>query len=245
MICTRHDSHASLALKALQAGKHVFVEKPMATSQNDIDKIKKFYQSGTGDKPLLMVGFNRRFSSYAAEIKSLADKRVNPLFIRYRMNAGYIPLDHWVHENGGRIVGEACHIIDLMTFLTGSMVNQIHVENISPVTNHISHKDNKTFILKYIDGSVATIDYIAVGNTGCSKEYMEIHFDQKTIIMDDYKSLQSFGVDGKNITTKTSQKGHFEELIALYDALTNTDSPWPIALNEMIQTSEIAIELSR
>ena len=133
MICTRHDSHADLVLKGLESGKHVFVEKPLATNQTDLDKIKAFYSKSDDAKPVLMVGFNRRFSPYIREIKKTTDKRINPLFIHYRMNAGFVPLDHWIHENGGRIIGEACHIIDVMTFLTGSRIHSISYEGLTPV----------------------------------------------------------------------------------------------------------------
>jgi predicted dehydrogenase/threonine dehydrogenase-like Zn-dependent dehydrogenase len=186
LITTPHDSHAELSFKALQAGKHVFVEKPLATNLKDLELIEDFYRENqTRDKPLLMVGFNRRFSPYAAEIKKHTDNRINPLFIHYRMNAGYIPLDHWVHENGGRVVGEACHIIDLASFLVGKPVVSMSFEHMNPSTEKFSKSDNKSFILKYEDGSIATIEYFAVGSREFSKEYMEVHFDEKTIIMDD------------------------------------------------------------
>jgi hypothetical protein len=132
LIATRHDSHASLVLEALQAGKNVFVEKPLATNQEELDKIKTFYESDNPNKPVLLTGFNRRFSKYIVEIKKYTDQRINPLLIRYRMNAGYIPIDHWVHENGGRIIGEACHIIDLATAMINSTIISICVESLNP-----------------------------------------------------------------------------------------------------------------
>ena len=242
MICTRHDSHADLVLKGLKSGKNVFVEKPLATNQKDLDKIIEFYKE---DKvpPLLMVGFNRRFSKYAQEIKKHTEKRINPLFIHYRMNAGYIPLDHWVHENGGRIVGEACHIIDLMTFFTGSEIKSISCESFSPSNEKFSSSDNKAIILKYKDGSVCIIGYFAVGSKEFPKEYMEIHFDEKTIIMNDYKSLKGYGLHVKKIETPESQKGHLEELEELYLTLAGIRSNWPIDLWDMIQTTETSFLL--
>ncbi|HPG38206.1 MAG TPA: bi-domain-containing oxidoreductase [bacterium] len=246
MICTRHDSHAPLTLQALHAGKHVFVEKPLATNQNELDGIVTYYQSlqNTLIKPNLMVGFNRRFSKYALEIKKHVDKRINPLFIHYRMNAGYLPLDHWVHENGGRMVGEMCHIIDLMSFLTNSVVESINCESLYPVNNKFSDKDNKSITLKYKDGSICSIDYFAVGSTKFPKEYMEVHFDEKTIIMDDYKSLQSFGFQINNITSRTSEKGHFEELEALYQILKTGNMITFIDFQDMVRTTEITFLIS-
>ncbi len=236
MICTRHDSHAKMTLQALEKGKHVFVEKPLAISEEDLKPIEEFYE-GDGKKPLLMVGFNRRFSKYVQEIKVHTDKRINPLFIHYRMNAGYIPLDSWVHEDGGRIIGEGCHIIDLMTFFTGSEMESISFEELTPRTGYFSSSDNKSIVLKYKDGSVCTIHYFATGNKKIPKEYMEVHFDGKTIVMEDYKKLMGYGVNVKNISTSTSQKGQYEELIALHDSLSGVNANWPIELWDMVQTT--------
>jgi predicted dehydrogenase/threonine dehydrogenase-like Zn-dependent dehydrogenase len=245
MICTRHDSHASLTLKGLQAGRNVFVEKPLATTLEECNAIHEFYEKSDGVKPVLMVGFNRRFSPYAREAKKATDKRINPLFMHYRMNAGFVPLDHWIHENGGRIVGEGCHIIDLMTYFTNSRIQSVNYNNLSPTTEAISDQDNRSMILKYEDGSVATIEYFAVGNKGIPKEYMEIHFDQKTLIIDDYKSLKGYGVPVKEFSSKTMQKGHFEELVSLSESLKGENEPWPIELWDLLQTTEISIGISK
>ena len=238
MITTRHDSHAEYVLKSLQAGKHTFVEKPLAIHQEELEKIKEFYQSEVDNKPVLMTGFNRRFSPFAQEIKKHTDQRVNPLFIQYRMNAGYIPMDSWVHEHGGRIIGEACHLIDLMTSLTHSKIQSISYDKMSPANEKFSQQDNVTIILKYEDGSVANIQYFACGSKQVSKEYMEVHFDEKTIVMDDYKSLKGFGVKVKEFNLGRSDKGQKEELEALYETLKGNNKEWPIALWDMVQTTE-------
>ncbi|MBC8312928.1 MAG: bi-domain-containing oxidoreductase [Candidatus Cloacimonetes bacterium] len=243
MITTRHDSHGQYILAALKADKNVFVEKPLCTTKKELNEIEKFYKN-TEDYPLLMVGFNRRFSKYSKEIKNCTKKRINPLFIHYRMNAGYIPLDSWVHENGGRIIGEACHIIDLMTFFTESKIKSISYENLSPKTNYFSSTDNKSIILKYSDGSIATIEYFACGNKKFPKEYMEIHYDEKTITMNDYRSLKSYGINLKNIGTKKSDKGHIEELERLYDSIIGNNSEWPIDFWDIVQTTEITLLIS-
>lgn len=245
LIATRHDSHASLALQALQAGKHVFVEKPLATTHDELAAIKAFYADGTENKPVLFTGFNRRFSRYAKEIKRHTDNRINPLLIYYRMNAGYIPLDHWVHEDGGRIIGEACHIIDLMSFLTGSKIKSISVDNLVPMNEKFSSSDNIAIMLSYLDGSVATIHYFAVGSKEYPKEYMEVHFDEKTIILDDYKSLKGFGVSLNEISTPNSQKGHLKELEVLYATLSSQDERWPISLESMCETTMVTFAVAR
>jgi len=238
LISTRHDSHAELTLKALKKGKNVFVEKPLATNKDELQPIIDFYNSETNIKPVLMVGFNRRFSRYIKEIKKHTDRRINPMIINYRMNAGFIPLDHWVHENSGRIIGEACHIIDLITSLTNSKIKSISSENLTPANKKYSTSDNKTILLKYEDGSIATISYFAVGSKELSKEYMEIHFDEKSIVLDDYKAIKGFGFNLKKIKSVKSDKGHLEELEELFKCLTQDNSEWPIPLWDLIQTTE-------
>jgi len=238
LICTRHDSHAKLTLEALKAGKHVFVEKPLATTEEELKAIEEFFEKEK-NPPILFVGFNRRFSKYAQEIKKHVKNRINPLFIRYRMNAGYIPLEHWVHESGGRIIGEACHIIDLVTFLTESKVTSLCVEELTPKTNYFSSSDNKSIILKFEDGSLAHIDYFAVGSKKYPKEHMEVHFDEKTIVLDDYKSLKGYDINVKEIKTPKSDKGWYEEWLAVYESLKT--GKWPIEFWELVQTTRVSI----
>lgn len=239
MIATRHDSHASLTLQALQAGKHVFVEKPLAIHSQELRLIEDFYRTNE-DKPVLMCGFNRRFSKYAVEIKKHTDQRHNPLVIHYRMNAGYIPYDSWIHGDGGRIIGECCHIIDLMTFFTGNKIKSISCEQLSPQTDKYQGADNKSIILKYEDGSICSIQYFSVGNKGISKEFMEIHFDEKSIVMDDYKSLTGYGLKMQELKDSMSSKGQLEELKALHRSIMSGGVSWPIDLWDMIQTTEIS-----
>ena len=244
MIVTSHKEHESMVISALNAGKHVFVEKPLATSRKGLERIKDYYNNNSSlIKPKLFVGYNRRFSAYAKEIKKHTQKRINPMFINYRMNAGFVPLDHWIHEDGGRMVGEACHIIDLMTYLTGSKIKSVNVETIDPSNQKYSASDNKAIILKYEDGSVCNINYLSVGSSKLGKEYMEIHFDEKSIVLDNYKKLSGYGIKLKKIKTKQSEKGHKEELIILYDFLKKDKNDWPIELWDLFQTSEISMSL--
>jgi predicted dehydrogenase/threonine dehydrogenase-like Zn-dependent dehydrogenase len=243
MITTRHDSHGSLVLEALKAGKHVFVEKPLAIKIEEIDAIEKFYATGKDSElPILTVGFNRRFSIYANEIKKHTDTRTNPLFMRYRMNAGFLPPDHWVFNAGGRIIGEGCHLIDLMKYLTGHELISISSQGITPSTDYFSGSDNKSFSLKYKDGSIASIDYFSCGSLEIPKEYLEIHFDRKTIMMTDYQQLKGYGIKIKEIKTAAANKGHFEELVTLSECIKSRDR-WPIPLTDLLETSYAALQI--
>jgi len=245
LIATRHDSHAELSLQALKAGKNVFVEKPLATNTENLNKIKEFYlDKSISFKPILMVGFNRRFSKYAEEIKKYTDKRNNPLFIQYTMNAGYIPQDHWVHEHGGRIIGECCHIIDLMTFFTRSRITSISLESLSPANDKFSQSDNKSIVLKYSDGSICNINYFATGSKEFPKEQMMVNFDEKTIHLDDYKSIKGYGIKINEISTPFCEKGQFEELEILYETIKGNKATWPIELWDMFQTTETSFLLN-
>jgi predicted dehydrogenase/threonine dehydrogenase-like Zn-dependent dehydrogenase len=251
LISTRHNLHGNYVLKALTVNKNVFVEKPLCISEKDLEGIQAFYNSKLAaqdsELPLLMVGFNRRFSEYAREAKRHIRNRMNPLFLHYRVNAGYIPLDHWVHveEGGGRIIGEVCHFIDLFTYFTECRVKGIYTSTLAPKTQSVSSEDNRVIVLNYEDGSIATLEYFALGSKNFPKEYIEIHFDEKTIIIDDFKSIKGFGLEVKEIKGRASEKGHLRELEVLNDVLQGKTSQWPIELWDMFQTTEVTLELKK
>ncbi len=241
LAATRHGDHADLALQALRAGKHVFVEKPLAVNRAQLEEIRAFYEDGSPlAKPLLMVGFNRRFSPFIREVKRQVERRVNPLFIRYRMNAGYAPADSWVHEDGGRIVGEACHLIDLMLFLVGCRVTEVQVSGLVPKTSAFQRSDNKSFTLSFADGSLAVIDYFAVGGKDLPKELLEVHFDGKSVIVDDYKKINGYGLKVAKIRSKLPRKGHAEEWQALAEAL-RLGGAWPVPLQDMLDATAVSL----
>jgi predicted dehydrogenase len=244
-ICTRHDSHENLVIRGLRASKNVFVEKPLATSVQGMDAIRGFYAGNHENAPVLLVGFNRRFSRYAQEIKARTDGRKNPLMMRYRMNAGYIPYDHWVHESGGRIVGEACHMIDFCGYLAGSAIKSIGCESLAPSTGQYQSSDNKAITIAYSDGSVAVIEYFSVGSKNCPKERFEVDFDGKSIVLDDFLSLKGYGLRMNELKSPTQEKGHFEELESLHATLSGKSPSWPIDLEDMLQTTEAALLISR
>lgn len=239
LITTRHNLHAPMVLQALQAGKHILVEKPLAVSEAELREIERFY--GENDHaPLLLTGFNRRHSRYAREIAKHTAGRIAPLVINYRMNAGFIPLDHWVHteEGGGRNIGEACHIYDLFNFLTGAKAVEVSAASISPGGCY-SSKDNFVATVRYDDGSIATLTYTALGAKDYPKEVMDVYFDGKIISLSDYKSLMGHGVKIADISSRASDKGQLEELEAFGRAI-KEGLPSPIPLWQQLQAMRIA-----
>jgi predicted dehydrogenase/threonine dehydrogenase-like Zn-dependent dehydrogenase len=245
IIATRHNLHAAMALDALRAGKHVLLEKPLALTRSELESISKFYaEAGSNATPLLLTGFNRRFSPHATRIKEWLRSRSNPMIINYRMNAGYLPPDHWCHgpEGGGRNLGEACHIYDLFTFLTGARVADIHVSALTPATAHYKRQDNFTAAMTFADGSVATLTYTALGAKEYAKERMEIFVDGKVITLDDYKSVSIAGAARQPFKTRLPEKGQKQELEAFARAIQQGGRS-PIALWEQEQATSIALEV--
>ena len=246
MITTRHDLHGHMALQALHAGKHVFVEKPLTLQESELADIEQFYADNP-DGPLLMVGFNRRFAPAIQAIRQILEQRTTPIIANYRMNAGFIPPHHWVHgaEGGGRNLGEACHIYDLFNSLCGgAKAIAVNAYSIDPVAKQWHKNDNFVATIKYADGSVCTLTYTALGDTSYPKEKMEVFADGKVIVMNDYKTVQVHGGKHKGWSSKAAQKGQLQELEALADTLLR-GKPWPISLAEQIQATRIGFEVEQ
>ena len=244
LIATRHNLHGKMVLEALTAGKHVLIEKPLSIDKKELNAIKQFYENTPDPKPVLLTGFNRRFSAIAKRIKEIVSNRSNPMIMNYRMNAGYIPLDHWVHgtEGGGRNLGEACHIYDLFTYLTGSKVVHINAQAISPLTAYYSGSDNFVATLKFEDGSIATLTYTALGNKDFPKEKLEVYVDGKVLELDDYQRLAIYGSEQKGLQATIVDKGQKDEVIAFADTIIK-GGEWPIPLWEQLQAMNIAFEV--
>jgi len=243
VIATRHHLHAEQAVRALEAGKHVFVEKPLALTWDELDRVAATYRA-LPSAPLLMVGFNRRFSPALLKVKELTSSRRAPLVIEYRLNAGYIPLEHWVHgpEGGGRNIGEACHMYDVFRSLAGAPARAVSATSIDPGALPYRRDDNFSATITYEDGSLAHLMYTALGpKSGLGKERIEIFCDGETYVVDDFKSLVKAS-DGAVLWQSETDKGHYEELSRFGDAIAG-GSPSPIPFDELVETSAVALHV--
>jgi predicted dehydrogenase/threonine dehydrogenase-like Zn-dependent dehydrogenase len=243
VIATRHNLHADQVVRALEAGKHVFVEKPLALTWEELERVERVY-SGLSPAPLLMVGFNRRFSPAVSAVKALVASRRAPLALEYRLNAGYIPLDHWVHgdEGGGRNIGEACHMYDVFRSLTGAPVRSIAAASIDPAVLPYRRDDNFSTTITYEDGSLAHLLYTSLGPKALPKERLEIFCDGESYLVDDYKKLVK-GSDGAVLwQSGEADKGHAEELGQFGDAIASGGES-PIRVDELIETSAVALQV--
>jgi predicted dehydrogenase/threonine dehydrogenase-like Zn-dependent dehydrogenase len=211
VIATPHAKHISQVLTCLKAGKAVLVEKPLAVTFEQLNTIRLFLQQNPSAR--LAVDFNRSYAAFIQDIKRVVDSRCNPLLLTYRMNGNYLPKDHWIQteEHRGRIVGEACHIFELFCFLTGAEPVTIQVAPLRYHSSDMPITDNLMATITFNDGSVCSLLYTALGHIGVGKEYMEIYFDGKTIVLDDYKELKGFGLPTSfNKRSAKQDKGHDE-----------------------------------
>ncbi len=188
-ILTRHDTHAELVVKALKAGKHVFVEKPLAINRAQLSAISKQLKASSGS--LLTVGFNRRFAPLSQSLSSFFSHRTEPMHIHYRVNAGPIPLNHWTQDpntGGGRIIGEGCHFVDFITFLVG--VAPVSVTAHALPDGGKYREDNISMTFTFPDGSIGVVDYLANGDKSFPKERVEVFCGGQIAVLDEFVSLQ-------------------------------------------------------
>ncbi|MGQ9819291.1 MAG: bi-domain-containing oxidoreductase [Candidatus Kapaibacteriales bacterium] len=233
-IATRHNTHADLVLESIKFRKPVFVEKPLTLTFEELTSLKKAYNNSPVP---LMVGYNRRFSQAFQHINKEFENRKQPIFMHYRINAGEIPPDHWIQNpniGGGRIIGEVCHFIDTMQFLTKSNPTSVFAEALSHNMENRTLWDTITITIKFDDGSVGVIEYLANGSPQVPKEYFEIYCENKTAILNNFHFLSIFTNKEKKINLNKS-KGHKEEIEATLSAFARGFSP--IEFESLILTS--------
>src|SRR5271157_616526 len=231
-ILTRHDTHADLVIKALKAGKNVFVEKPLAVDSKQLTVISKALS--TTNHQLQTVGFNRRFAPLAGQLSTFYKDHTEPMHIYYRVNAGYIPLNHWTQDpalGGGRIIGEACHFIDFITFLVGAAPVSVTAHALPD--NGKYREDNVSMTFTFPDGSIGVVDYLANGDKSFPKERVEVFCGGKIAVLDDFRALELVE-NGNRKTIKGAQdKGWKNEMLAFAKSIREGGEP-PIPYEQLI-----------
>ncbi len=240
-ILTRHHLHARLVKDSLAAGKHVFCEKPVALNATELADIQRLVENPACG--LLMVGFNRRFAPLARILVDFLSGRKEPIMAHYRVNAGYLPPNHWLHDQaqgGGRILGEACHFVDFMTYLIGENPLQVTAQALPDHGRY--RQDNVVMTFNYPDGSLGTVTYLANGDKAMPKERIEVFCSGRSAVLDDFRSLDLWrdGRHKKHASWLKQDKGHHAEWVAFCDAILHNGLP-PIPYNQIWGTARAAI----
>ncbi|MBD3843233.1 MAG: Gfo/Idh/MocA family oxidoreductase, partial [Campylobacterales bacterium] len=233
-IATQHDTHAKFVLEAIKAKKHIFVEKPLAMNEEELQEIVMAYESS--DK-LLMVGFNRRFAPVSVKLKEEFTNVGEPLVMNFRVNAGFIPKEHWTQTEagGGRIIGEICHFIDLMQYFSDSLPVKIYADCIDTSSVKLKNDDNLVVNIKFANGSVGTLTYIANGDKAMPKERFEISAGGKIGVIDDFKGGEIY--KNNNVEKiKLAGKGHKQEVQSFLEAVKNGKKS-PISFESICYTT--------
>ena len=248
VIATRHDSHARYVCEALAAGKHVFVEKPLALSHEEIDAIEKALQARREDgrEPILMVGFNRRFAPHVRKMKALLDSVSEPMCLVITVNAGSIPKEHWIQDRavgGGRIVGEACHFIDVLRYLVGARIKRFSATRVGSIPGIDVADDRATITLEFEDGSIGTIHYFANGHAGFPKERLEVFCAGRILQLNNFRRLRAIGWPGfRGMYAWRQDKGQANCVNAFVTAI-RKGGPGPIPIEEMLEVSRVVIDV--
>ena len=245
VIATRHDSHAKFVLDAIKNKKNIFVEKPLAISHEELNKIEDEYLSNPNESRL-MVGFNRRFSPFIKKMKELINKENSPKAFIFQINAGHIPMDHWTQDKkigGGRIIGEACHFIDLMRYLAGAKISSFDITNMKD-TSGGNIEDNCTINLNFENGSFGAIHYLANGPKSYPKENLKVFVNEKALELDNFTKMKGFGWNGfSSMRTFKQNKGQNECVQTFLDSIQNGDLS-PIPENEIFEVARTTIDIA-
>ncbi|MBI2824142.1 MAG: bi-domain-containing oxidoreductase [Planctomycetia bacterium] len=226
-ITARSNLHAPVAIEALAAGKHVFVEKPLALSRGELARVQEAYAATSGLQ--LLVGFNRRFSSHAVKMRQLLATRSQPATMSMLVNAGHLPREHWMHDphvGGGRIIGEACHWIDLLSYLVDSPVVAVQAVTVGDVDSMPTRNDHMSITLSFADGSLGTIHYFAGGHFSFPKETLTVFCGGKVLELDNFRRLRGYGFSGfKRLNLFRQDKGHNAEVAAFIERVATGGPP--------------------
>jgi predicted dehydrogenase len=243
-LATRHDTHTELLLKALRAGKHAFVEKPLALDEDELGGIESYLAEVGGGGPFWTVGFNRRFSPAAGAVRDHVRSVHGPLTASYRFSAGDLPPDHWTQDQslgGGRLVGEACHAADLLTFLIGSPIVRVHAEAVSAGERLRVASDRAAMTFRHADGSVSSLLYTAGGDRACPKERVEIFGGGRAAVLDDFRLVELYAEGRRAVRSWSGQdKGHRQE-VAAFLAAARSGGPPPIPIDDLLATTRAMI----
>jgi len=247
-IVTRHDAHAQQVINALNSGKNVFVEKPLALTLTELEEINKSYHKANKSNVVrLMVGFNRRYAPHVVKMKKLLESHRSPKSIVMTVNAGAIPDEHWVQDTligGGRIIGEGCHFIDLMRHLVGHKITDFTATMIGNVPGVEIREDKASITLSFDDGSFGTIHYLANGGSEFPKERIEVFCDNAVLQMDNYRVLTGYGWPGfKKMKLFKQDKGQKACAKAFIESIANGKES-PIPYNEVMESSRVSIEIA-
>ena len=248
VITTRHDSHAEFVCQALEHGKHVFVEKPLALDRQGLAEIEAVYQksSEAGNSPLLMVGFNRRFSPLITKIKSLIESSNESQSYIMTVNAGDIPVDHWtqdIHVGGRRIIGEGCHFIDLLRFLADAPITSIQATMLGDQSGAGIRDDKVTFTLAFENGCFGTVHYLANGHKSFPKERLEVFTSGRILQLDNFRKLRGYGWAGfKKMNLTRQDKGNFACAEAFIQAI-HDGKESPIPFGELIEVTRASFDI--
>lgn len=245
VICTRHDSHAKYIIEALNCKKNVFVEKPICLNIDELQNIKRAYYETFKEKnrPILMVGFNRRFSPLVIKMKDQIQKLSGPKSLIYTCNAGFVESNNWIHDirqGGGRLIGEACHFLDLARFLIDSKIKNI---NKSSLSKGSFNNDTFTLHVEFMDGSIATIHYISIGSKSFPKERIEVFANECVLQLDNFRKLRSWGIKNfTNFRNIKQDKGQNNCVKSFVKAI-ESGSESPIPFDELIEVQEFLLSL--
>jgi predicted dehydrogenase len=240
-ITTRHNAHARQVLAVLEAGKHVFVEKPLCLTLEDLAAIRQSAEAHPGQ--ILMLGFNRRFSPHTQAVKRALAGVGGPKTLIFTANVGAIPASHWTQDpavGGGRIIGEACHYIDLLRYLVASPIVRASVDYLESEEGKLH--DTASIQLAFADGSVGSVHYFANGDKGFPKERLEVFASGKIVAVDNFRKTSGYGM-GTLCRGWSQDKGHAAEVAAFVEAVTRGTTA-PIPLEEIFEVSRVAIELT-